>query len=97
VRAEPTQADVSALIHGVVVRWENRGGNIEHMLIRELTPVFESVNGRAASVDAVIERVRSYAEDRSYHAKTRNNTVSSWRIASDLLSILDAGEGNGGG
>lgn len=38
---------------------------------------------------AAVERVRKYADERSVYAKTRNNTVGSWRIASDLYDILN--------
>lgn len=36
----------------------------------------------------VISKVRRYADERSVYAKTKNNTVGSWRIASDLHEIL---------
>ena len=54
---------------------------------RSNEPTPEQVERDAAV--AAIERVRKYADERSVYAKTRNNTVGSWRIASDLYDILN--------
>ena len=51
-----------------------------------------TIDGLRAERDAalaVIERVRKYADERSVYAKTKNNTVGSWRIASDLYDLLN--------
>jgi hypothetical protein len=48
----------------------------------------EQLEQALAARDATLEAVKRYADDRSYHAGRKNNTVSSWRIASDLDAIL---------
>ncbi len=45
---------------------------------------------RLAASEAVIAKVRAYADDRAFHARGHLNTVNSGRIATDLLNILDA-------
>lgn len=61
-------------------------------LLDSLADAIEAERYRAEMAEARISEVRRYAEDRSIHHRAkRDSVVGSWRIASDLLTILDRG------
>ena len=52
--------------------------------LRDHDVLEEKVKAQAAKLEAVA----TYADDRKRHARAKNNTVSSFRVASDLYQIL---------
>lgn len=58
----------------------------------------EDHEGLKAQFDVLsnrLDKVRNYADDRKAHARSQNNTLSSWRVWSDLYSILGIQVRNG--
>lgn len=57
-------------------------------IVNEGDEIIKLIGAERDAAFAAIERVRKYADERSVYAKTRNNVVGSWRIASDLYDLL---------
>lgn len=48
----------------------------------------EGLKQQLGVAQQIITKVQAYANDRRAHARSRNNTLSSWRVWSDLVGIL---------